>query len=641
VSTKRSLSTVDRAARRVAKELLREYGTLTAFRRGMPDFAIIGAKRGGTTSLYNYLLEHPLVKPMFPARQNIKGTHYFDTEYWRGIGWYRSHFPLQLGPRWAGGPSERTVTGEGSPYYLFHPLAAARMAADVPATRLVVVLRDPVERAYSHYKERVRHDAEPLPFAEALEREPERLDGEEDRICSVPGYTSTEHEDHSYVAQGLYAPMLRRWFSWFDPDQFLVLASEDLYADPNRVANDVWRFLGLPRHDLQDRRRFNYHPAADLDVDLRRHLEGRFSESNGELAELLQREMPWGGASSRSAARRAPKGATASTAPPAAQSVAGEPAVVRPSAPVPVNFGEEWPEVTVVVPTRDRPELLRRAVGSILKQDYEGSIACLVVFDRSAPAQIDVEVGERRSLRVVRNDRTPGLAGARNTGYQLATSPLLASCDDDDEWRPAKLRRQVEAMRRSGAELASTGIAVRMAERSSERLPAGLVDFGRLLRERVAGVHPSTYLLRREAIEGGVGLVDEAIPGSFGEDYEWLLRFAWRRPVVSIGEPLVDVYWNERSYFSRDWATIAAALRYVLERHPELRRTRKGYAWITSQIAFADAADGDRRAAVREAVSALATNPFESRAYLSLAIASRALRPDFVLNMANRRGHGI
>ena len=111
--------------------------------------------------------------------------------------------------------------------------------------RIIVSLRDPVERAYSHYKERVRHGAEPLSFEEALDAEPDRLHGEAERIVREPGYRSTAHEDHSYLAQGRYLDMLPRWFELFPREQFHIVASEEFYADPDRVVNEVWSFLGL------------------------------------------------------------------------------------------------------------------------------------------------------------------------------------------------------------------------------------------------------------------------------------------------------------------------------------------------------------------------------------------------------------
>ncbi len=285
---------VDRPGRNAVKGTLRCYGEMTAALRAAPGFLIIGAKRGGTTSLYNYLLEHPSVQPLFPGRQRIKGLHYFDSEFGRGSRWYRSHFPLQLSGRHLARPwITPAISGEASPYYLFHPLAASRVARNLPDVRLIILLRDPTERAYSHYKERLRHGGEWLSFEEALDAEPDRLSGEAERIASEPGYRSVAHEDHSYVAQGRYLDMLPRWFDLFGRDRFYVTASEDFYADPGRVVNEIWSFLGLPPVTLLSVRRYNYHQAPDLSPATRRWLVSEFADHNDELEQFLGRKLPW------------------------------------------------------------------------------------------------------------------------------------------------------------------------------------------------------------------------------------------------------------------------------------------------------------------------------------------------------------
>jgi hypothetical protein len=285
---------VSRTARAAAKRGLRRYGQVTAGLRRGPDFVIIGAKRGGSTSLYNYLLEHPSVQPLFPGRQHIKGAHYYDTRYAQGLNWYRSHFPIEVGNRHLARPPYRpSICGEASPYYLFHPLAAERLAHDFPDVRIVAFLRDPVERAYSHFKERTHHDGETLSFEDALEAEEGRLRGESERILTEPGYLSAEHENHSYLAQGRYLDMLPRWFRLFPREQFHIAVSEDFYADPDRHVNEVWRFLGLPPHRLQSRIRHNYLQAPQMLPETRHRLREGLAEHNRDLADLLGRPLPW------------------------------------------------------------------------------------------------------------------------------------------------------------------------------------------------------------------------------------------------------------------------------------------------------------------------------------------------------------
>jgi hypothetical protein len=285
---------VNSAARQAAKQMLRQYGVATSGLRRGPDFVIIGAKRGGTTSLYNYLLEHPSIQQLFPGRQHIKGVHYYDSNYGRGLHWYRSHFPLEVGDRHVARPGlHHAIAGEASPYYLFHPLAAERLARDFPSIRIIVNLRDPVERAYSHYKEQTFHCRETLSFEAALDAEDERLRGEAERIVAEPGYLSVAHEHHSYLAQSRYLDTLPRWFSLFPREQFHITASEDFYADHDHHVNEIWRFLGLaPRKPLR-RTIHNHQSAPDIRPETRDRLQNAVADHNRGLEELLARSLPW------------------------------------------------------------------------------------------------------------------------------------------------------------------------------------------------------------------------------------------------------------------------------------------------------------------------------------------------------------
>ena len=303
------------------------------------------------------------------------------------------------------------------------------------------------------------------------------------------------------------------------------------------------------------------------------------------------------------------------------------------------------PAVSAIVATRDRPVLLRRAIRSILEQRYEGPLECVVVFDQSEPDDlVDLRPdGDARSLVAIRNDRTPGLAGARNTGAVAATGELLAFCDDDDEWLPEKLRRQVEALLAApGAAVVTSGIEVVSEGRTSvRRPPADRIPREHLLRSRATEVHPSTIVVRRDAFLDGIGLVDEAIPGSYGEDYEWLLRAAARAPLVAVPEPLVRVHWHPTSFFADRWATIARSIRYLIETHPEVILDRGNRARLYGRLAFAEAASGRARAAVRWASRSLLASPLELRPWLALAVAAHLASPSSVQRLANRRGRGI
>ncbi len=309
----------------------------------------------------------------------------------------------------------------------------------------------------------------------------------------------------------------------------------------------------------------------------------------------------------------------------------------------------EFPDVDVIVATRNRPQLLRETITSILESDYPGVIRVLVVFDQSEPdrtLEADESLGAAapdRRITVLTNTRTPGLAGARNSGLVAAEADLVAFCDDDDTWMPTKLRRQVSALTdEPTAEFVCCGIDVHYDGASHPRvLDRRVITLTDLLRDRLTELHPSTFVMRRKAVLDGFGLVEEEIPGSYAEDYEFLLRAARRHPVINVPEVGVRVLWSKASYFTARWSTIRAALPWLLDRYPEFADVPSGQARVMGQIAFATAADHERRASVHWAWQALRRRPLEPRAYLALGVASGLMSPDWVLRQLHRTGRGI
>jgi len=272
------------------KSALQAACTATAPVRPLPDFLIIGGQRCGTTALHDHLARHPSV-----GAAHVKEVHYFDLNYDRGERWYRGHFPNDARRAVA---RRRTgvdvVCGEASPYYLYHPLVPERARALVPDARLIVLLRDPVARALSHYHHEVALGMEPLSFEDALDAESERLDGEERRIVQFPGYISVAHQHHSYVARGHYADQLERWFGSFPRDRMLMLVSEDFFADPAGVVGEILEFLALPPMPQAAPFRVpNARSYEGMEPATRRLLIERFRESNARLTELLGRDPGW------------------------------------------------------------------------------------------------------------------------------------------------------------------------------------------------------------------------------------------------------------------------------------------------------------------------------------------------------------
>jgi glycosyltransferase involved in cell wall biosynthesis len=300
------------------------------------------------------------------------------------------------------------------------------------------------------------------------------------------------------------------------------------------------------------------------------------------------------------------------------------------------------PSVSVVLATRDRLALLRRAVDAVLAQDYAGVVECIVVFDRSEPDAALAADDGRRTVRVLTNERTPGLAGARNTGLLAARGDLVAFCDDDDEWLPEKLAVQIaDLAARPDAVLGATGVVVVTAGREVERVDrARVITHAELVRSRMKA-HPSTFLAWRARVLDEVGLVDERLPGSYGEDYDWLLRAAAAGPVVITPRPLVRVHWDGTSFFNERWDTIDTALAYLLDKHAALRADAAGSARILGQRAFARAALGDRSTARRLAATSLRRNWRERRAYVALVASSGLVDAARVQRALNAIGRGV
>lgn len=302
-----------------------------------------------------------------------------------------------------------------------------------------------------------------------------------------------------------------------------------------------------------------------------------------------------------------------------------------------------WPSISAVIPTRDRPVLLARAVQSVLNQQYPGPLECVVVFDQQTPEMPAVKVPEGRSVRLIENDRTPGLAGARNAGAAACTSDLLAWCDDDDEWLPGKLHRQVEAMRHTPeAAVVTCGISLCVGNRHYLKTPGAeaLVPRTALLRSRQAWIHSSTLLIRRDRFFGDIGPVDEAVPGSYGEDYEWVLRASGTAPIVAVPEALVRVYW-QTSYYADRWDVMISGIQYHLDKHPELADDARNAARMYGRLAFAYSASGMSGQARSWARRSIRLNWLQPRGYLAMLVAAHLLTPRRVMSAAHALGKGV
>lgn len=271
-----------------ARGSVQTWGELTARWRMEPSFLVVGAQRSGTTTLFRLLSEHPYV--LRPTQS--KGIAYFDLNYHRGPRWYRGHFPLRLSARLAarGGAAQ---TFESSGYYLFHPLAADRIARDLPDVKVVVVVREPVERAYSAHRHELARGFETEPFERAVALEEERIRGEAERMMSDPTYESFAHRHQAYLSRSRYAEQIERFVGLMGADRVFVMDADRFFESPVEEFARLQEWLGLPRWDPSRVEQWNARKRDPLTAELRAELTRYFEPHDAKLEVLMGRTPRW------------------------------------------------------------------------------------------------------------------------------------------------------------------------------------------------------------------------------------------------------------------------------------------------------------------------------------------------------------
>ena len=254
--------------------------------RELPDFVIIGAQKAGSTSLHHYLEQHPRII----AGAWRKEQQFFDRNYHRGVLWYRANFPIR-GVKNRNGKTR--IIGESTPNYIFHPLVPKRMASLLPDAKLIAILRNPVDRATSHYFHNVRKGFEHLPIEEAFRTEDERLAGERERMLADEGYRGVPYLRFSYLNRGRYAEQLEGWLQYYPPDQLLVLRSEDLFSAPQETVDRAFAFLGCESCPVNAERKYNQFPNPAVENRVREWLLEYFEPHNARLATLVGFDPAW------------------------------------------------------------------------------------------------------------------------------------------------------------------------------------------------------------------------------------------------------------------------------------------------------------------------------------------------------------
>jgi hypothetical protein len=273
----------------VARQFNKLYYNSTGFTHVLPDFLIIGAARSGTTSLYEYLIQHPSVISGIG-----KEVYFFDKEFKKGINWYKSFFPTKsTKSKLEKKLQTKCVTCEATPRYLYHPSSPKRVFEILPNAKFIILLRNPIDRAYSHYQMEVSSGNEKLSFDNAINEEKNRISTDMERMTNDENFYSINFYRKSYLTRGIYVDQIKRWFKYFPRNQFLIIQSEDLYSDTPKIYSDVLNFLNLPKFELDSFKAHRMRKYSDINSETRKKLVDYFKPHNTKLNELLKRDFNW------------------------------------------------------------------------------------------------------------------------------------------------------------------------------------------------------------------------------------------------------------------------------------------------------------------------------------------------------------
>lgn len=268
------------------KKIHKWYTKLTADFHALPDFLIIGAAKSGTSSLYEYLNHHPSILPCV-----VKEPNYFTEYYDRGLDWYKSCFPYKIQKIFAQG--QKLIIGEATARYYWYPYAAKRAHRIVPKAKIIILLRNPIDRSFSHYKMRFNNRKVKQFFEEEIRDEPKNLEGEWGKMLNDESYFSFKFNSNGYLSKGLYINYIKKWFEFFPKNQILVIKAEDFFSDSEKITNQTLEFLGLRPFKLKKYEIMRKGMESQLKPETRQKLIEYFKPYNQQLYKFLERDFGW------------------------------------------------------------------------------------------------------------------------------------------------------------------------------------------------------------------------------------------------------------------------------------------------------------------------------------------------------------
>lgn len=264
---------------------------LTRNKRMLPDFLIVGYHKAGTTSLYDYLTQYKNIGSAYR-----KEVNYFSFSYWRGLDWYKTNFPtFKTKKKIENETKIKFLTGEASPYYIFSPLSLERIHKDLPNIKIIVLLRNPIDRAYSHYMHKKRLSWEPAnSFEEAIKEDEERFEIMKDKFMKdeLHEYDQSTYAV-PYLSIGKYHIHIKKLMKIISAEQILILKSTELSQMPEKTMEKVLNFLKISTNEKIDFKKSNVGKYDKMNNKTREKLIEYYKPHNKELEKILGIELDW------------------------------------------------------------------------------------------------------------------------------------------------------------------------------------------------------------------------------------------------------------------------------------------------------------------------------------------------------------
>ena len=254
--------------------------------RVLPDFIIIGSMKCGTTSLYYDICEHPCASP---AAYDEIG--FFDSNFHLGLNWYRSMFPTKRQIEGVRRKEGVAITGEDTPFYFWNPVAAKRIQKLLPNIKLITILRNPIDRAYSEYQDQASNESDFPSFETVIENEM-NMKRNDTSLITEENF-EIFNQKNSNLLKGIYVDQLKIWTRLFPKGQIFTLTTEDLNSDSIGTLELVFQYLNLPKYKIKNPQYKKQKKYVSMNTQTRKLLIQFFKPHNEELFKFIGKKFDW------------------------------------------------------------------------------------------------------------------------------------------------------------------------------------------------------------------------------------------------------------------------------------------------------------------------------------------------------------